>query len=80
MLYIKMTNFLCIYKYIAGDSGERGRGEILIPIPILDSGDQNSPYLSPNRWISHGFAGNGAPLTSLYAFTYTWICEQNSLY
>jgi hypothetical protein len=48
-----------------GDSGERGWGDLLIPIPIYDSGDQSSPYPFPNRWISHGFVGNGAPLPSL---------------
>jgi hypothetical protein len=28
-----------------GVSGERGWGHLFIPIPIYDSGDQNSPYL-----------------------------------
>jgi hypothetical protein len=31
------------------DSGEQGRGDFFIPIPIYDSGDQRSPYPFSNR-------------------------------
>jgi hypothetical protein len=29
----------------SGDSGEQGWGDIFIPIPIYDSGDQSSPQV-----------------------------------
>jgi hypothetical protein len=64
IFHIKIYQFTCISNY-NGVSGEWGWGDLLIPIPILAYGDESCPYPSPNRWIPHGFAGNGAPLPSL---------------
>jgi hypothetical protein len=55
------------------DSGERGWGDLLIPIPIFYSEDQNSPYIFPNRGIPHGFAGSEAPLHSDTGDAAAWV-------